>query len=185
MFMYWCDVIFVVVVESLLLSLFSAIMMNFGMSTPGGWAWCVADRTSVPGQCRLQKGGRRRSSRQKTCHGWVAAPTQFQIQWDPRKGVGGGEVGGDVCSQFHQRLYSYTEICFNYVINCMIQGVWGNSCSQYKLYSYTKICFTYWAIQWSWFARVNVLCNLSRKKLREITAHFRADFWVGIASHCV
>ena len=43
----------------------------------------------------------------------------------------------------------------------------------------------YWAIQWSWFARVNALCNLSRKKLREVTAHFRADFCVGVASHCV
>ena len=34
----------------------------------------------------------------------------------------------------------------------------------------------YWAIQRSWFARVNVLCNLSRKKSREVTAPFRADF---------
>ena len=40
----------------------------------------------------------------------------------------------------------------------------------------------YWVIQRSWFARVNALCNLSRKKLREATAHFQADFWVGIAS---
>ena len=36
--------------------------------------------------------------------------------------------------------------------------------------------FYYWAIQRSWFARVNALCNLSRKKSREVTAHFRADF---------
>ena len=28
----------------------------------------------------------------------------------------------------------------------------------------------YFAVQWSWFARVNVLCNLSRKKLREVAA---------------
>ena len=35
---------------------------------------------------------------------------------------------------------------------------------------------SYWAIQRSWFARVNVLCNLSRKKSREVAAHFRADF---------
>ena len=34
----------------------------------------------------------------------------------------------------------------------------------------------YWAIQQSWFARVNALCNLSRKKSREVAAHFRADF---------
>ena len=42
----------------------------------------------------------------------------------------------------------------------------------------------YWAIQRSWFARVNALCNLSRKKSREVAAHFRADFWVGVASRC-
>ena len=34
----------------------------------------------------------------------------------------------------------------------------------------------HWAIQQSWFARVNALCNLSRKKSREVTVHFRADF---------
>ena len=44
---------------------------------------------------------------------------------------------------------------------------------------------SYWAIQRSWFARVNVLCNLSCKKSREVAVHFRADFWVGVASRCV
>ena len=34
----------------------------------------------------------------------------------------------------------------------------------------------YWAIQRSWFAQVNALCNLSRKKSREVAAHFRANF---------
>ena len=34
----------------------------------------------------------------------------------------------------------------------------------------------YWAIQQRWFARVSALCNLSRKKSREVAAHFRADF---------
>ena len=43
----------------------------------------------------------------------------------------------------------------------------------------------YWVIQRSWFARVNALCNLSHKKSREVTAHFRASFWVGVASRCV
>ena len=43
----------------------------------------------------------------------------------------------------------------------------------------------YWAIQRSWFARVNALCNLSRKKSREVAAHFRADLRVGVASRCV
>ena len=43
----------------------------------------------------------------------------------------------------------------------------------------------YRAIQRSWFARVNSLCNLSRKTSREVAAHFRADFGVGVASRCV
>ena len=34
----------------------------------------------------------------------------------------------------------------------------------------------YWAMQRSWFARVNALCNLSHKKSREVAAHFQADF---------
>ena len=46
-------------------------------------------------------------------------------------------------------------------------------------------CLCYWAIQQSWFARVKVLCKLSRKKSREVTAHFWADFLAGVASRCV
>ena len=34
----------------------------------------------------------------------------------------------------------------------------------------------YWAIQRSWFARVDVLCNLSRKKSREIAASLPGRF---------
>ena len=34
----------------------------------------------------------------------------------------------------------------------------------------------YWAIQRSWIARVNALCNLSRKKSREVVALFWAYF---------
>ena len=33
---------------------------------------------------------------------------------------------------------------------------------------YHMICRLYWAVQWSWFARVNALCNLSLNKLREV-----------------
>ena len=32
---------------------------------------------------------------------------------------------------------------------------------------------------------MNALCNLSRKKSREVAALFRADFSVGVASHCL
>ena len=31
---------------------------------------------------------------------------------------------------------------------------------------------------------MNALCNLSRKKSREVAAHFRADFLVRVASRC-
>ena len=37
----------------------------------------------------------------------------------------------------------------------------------------------------SWFARVNALYNLLCKKSREVAAHFRANFGVGVASHCI
>ena len=39
----------------------------------------------------------------------------------------------------------------------------------------------YWAVQWSWFARVNALCNLSRKKLREVAASLPGRF---LSRHC-
>ena len=39
-----------------------------------------------------------------------------------------------------------------------------------------EVAVPYWAIQRSWFARVNALCNLSRKLSREVAAHFRVDF---------
>ena len=44
----------------------------------------------------------------------------------------------------------------------------------------------YRAVQRNWFARVNALCNLSRKKSREVAAVTSwADFGVGVASRCV
>ena len=33
-----------------------------------------------------------------------------------------------------------------------------------------------WAVQWSWFSRVNALCNLSRKKSREVSASLPGRF---------
>ena len=54
-----------------------------------------------------------------------------------------------------------------------------------KMHTSQHHCIHYWAIQRSWFARVNALWNPSRKKSREVAAHFRADFWVGVASLCV
>ena len=34
----------------------------------------------------------------------------------------------------------------------------------------------YWAVQWSWFARVNTLCNLSRKKSQGVAASLPGRF---------
>ena len=34
----------------------------------------------------------------------------------------------------------------------------------------------YWAVQWSWFAQVNAICNLSRKKSREVAASLPGQF---------
>ena len=62
----------------------------------------------------------------------------------------------------------------------------SSHCTQQQQSLYRKAAVTvYWVIQRSWFARVNALCNLSRKKSREVAAHFRADFWVGVALRCV
>ena len=47
---------------------------------------------------------------------------------------------------------------------------------QYKIALIGFHTVSYWAIQRSWFARVNAPCNLSRKTSREVAAHFRADF---------
>ena len=38
-----------------------------------------------------------------------------------------------------------------------------------------------WAVQWSWFARVNALCNLSCKKSGEVTASLLGRF---LSRHC-
>ena len=35
---------------------------------------------------------------------------------------------------------------------------------------------SYWAVQWSWFARVNALCNLPCKKLQKVTASILGQF---------
>ena len=54
-----------------------------------------------------------------------------------------------------------------------------------KLLSEKTYLPSYWAIQRSWFARVNALCNLLWKKSREVAVPFQANFWVGIASRSI
>ena len=40
----------------------------------------------------------------------------------------------------------------------------------------------HWAVQWSWFARVNALCNLSREKSWEVTVSHLGQF---PSRHCI
>ena len=59
--------------------------------------------------------------------------------------------------------------------------------STFVIYNCTwmKMFLWHWAVQWSWFARVNALCNPLRKTSWEVAASFLGNFWVGIVSHCV
>ena len=41
---------------------------------------------------------------------------------------------------------------------------------------YFYLMTPYWVVQWSWFARVNALCNLSRKKSWEVSASLPGQF---------
>ena len=38
------------------------------------------------------------------------------------------------------------------------------------------LSLVYWAVQWSWLARVNTFCNLSRRKSREVAASLPGRF---------
>ena len=38
------------------------------------------------------------------------------------------------------------------------------------------VCSFHWVVQWSWFARVNALCNFSCKKSQEVTASLSGQF---------
>ena len=39
-----------------------------------------------------------------------------------------------------------------------------------------SVAWCYWAVQWSWFARVNALCNLSPKKSQEVAMSLLGRF---------
>ena len=41
---------------------------------------------------------------------------------------------------------------------------------------HSVLCQWYWAVQWSWFAWVNILCNLSCMKSREVAASLPGRF---------
>ena len=59
---------------------------------------------------------------------------------------------------------------------CMSACEWCVLAGFFVFVFFTKRFAFYWPIRRSWFARVNALCNLSRKRSREVAAHFRADF---------
>ena len=49
-----------------------------------------------------------------------------------------------------------------WIESCRIPSTWALS--------------VFWAVQWSWFARVNALCTFSRKKSREVAASLPGRF---------
>ena len=72
-------------------------------------------------------------------------------------------------------LYTSTDVmcvCCMYFISILCSHdhvcLWWECVGLVCVYmcAHVSVC---WAIQWSWFARVNALCNLSRKKSREVT----------------
>ena len=62
----------------------------------------------------------------------------------------------------------------------------GNTCQcMWHLFMHVTPIYTLtptsWVVQWSWFAWVNALCNLSCKKSQEVAASFQGQF---LSSHC-
>ena len=60
-------------------------------------------------------------------------------------------------------------VYFTTLFGCYIAGDTWNCC---RLGAHS----VYWAVQWSRFARVNALCNLSRKKSREVAVSLPGRF---------
>ena len=76
----------------------------------------------------------------------------------------------------HVTLGLASELLFK-IISLFGKGV---TCSYLKEPPFFKPS-GYWAVQWSWFARVNALCNLSRKMSREVAASLPGRF---LSRHC-
>ena len=53
---------------------------------------------------------------------------------------------------------------------------WSRDAVLFYLVSCAGRMQTYWAVQWSWFARVNALCNLLCMKSREVAASLLGQF---------
>ena len=79
-------------------------------------------------------------------------------------------------------LYNLTDSVSSYIItNCMSLYMYV-SWSVFLAFFFTESARNVYikvrllGVQWSWFARVNALCNLSRKKSREVAASLPAPF---------
>ena len=77
------------------------------------------------------------------------------------------DVENWVCTKTipHTRLTSVNSLTFARHRHTT-PGLWGPSGSVLG----PLLFVLYWVVQWSWFAWVNALCNLSHKKLWEVTA---------------
>ena len=96
------------------------------------------------------------NSKQATCTGW--GPDNIDIERKQDKGKG------------HQKYFLST---------CIGTSLWSaedhhcTTCQQQIGHWHglgVQEIHVYRAVQWSWFARVNAICNLSHKKLQEVAA---------------
>ena len=71
-----------------------------------------------------------------------------------------------------QRLRVVHDIC---ILTCC-NGLFANDSYIGDVSPLSARITFHWAVQWGWFARVNVLCNLSRKKSREVAASLPGRF---------
>ena len=115
-----------------------------------------------------------------TTHFWLTTATDVNTTthvWLLRRACPAGMAWGNTLTD----LYIITHFLYGmgwgntftdlYIITHFLYGMgWGNTFTD--LYTTTHVWLTtatdvYWAIQRIWFARVNALCNLSRKKSGE------------------
>ena len=72
-------------------------------------------------------------------------------------------------------MFCYTtQLSRDYVLSCLKQ-------KNKRRANFTFIILIYWAVQWSWFARVNALCNLLCKKSRQVALSLLGWF---LCRHC-
>ena len=62
------------------------------------------------------------------------------------------------------------------LVNKVLQLYNPNGSSHCCILFFSRRLHLYWMVRWSWFARVNALCNLSCKKSQEVTVSFQGQF---------